>query len=589
MNVKKRVLICCLCFGTLSARVHAGPLIAEAFEAGLLDYETALLYEVYALRHPEALPEALRPSPSAPRPPRCGTPILVAAQQAAPALSAAFRAKLARALQRPSRARTSLTSSGRFLIHYDLGGRHGVDAADEDGNGIPDYIDETAATLEHVWTLEVEELAYRSPLLDGSAGGGDEYDVYITDLGSSGVYGYAFPELSGNSTPVYLEIDNNFTDPVYVQTRGIDALHVTLAHEFFHGVQFSYYAGRDGLWWQEASATWMEEVAYPEVDDYLQYVPSVLRRPERALESGNFTVETRIYGLAIFAHFLDLRFDRAVIRSVWDEMATSNHARVVNFERAIRQYIPGGLGEALGEYAVWNYFTGSKHRRGMFYPEGQKYGEVRARTLQTVSKVTVSDSGQVDHTGSAYLRLEPQLQSGGVAIEVSTEEGSWKQQLLLNSRDTVEVRDLDGSVVRIAEWDQYDEIVVVLSSIEQSGAGFDYNVAAEYDPNLLGDGTDSVVLSLEQNQPNPFRTERHGKTAIPYALSQASDNAKISIFSASGELIRVLEQGPRSARSFAAFWDGTNQDGDAVASGIYFYVLEADGLRRQRSLAVVRD
>ena len=588
MDVIRRLIVCSLCAGSLGGPAQAGTSISEAFETGVLDFETALLYEVYAVRDPGSLPPGFRPSSSSLHP-RCGTPALVAAQQAAPELSESFRAKLARVSQRPSRANTLVTASGRFRLHYDVEGRHGVDPADGDGNGIPDYIDETVATLDSSWRLAVVELGYRAPLEDGGVGGESEYDVYLTDLSGSGVYGYAFPELSGNTTPVYFEIDNDFTDPVYLQTRGLDALHVTVAHEFFHGVQFAYYAGRNGLWWQEASATWMEEVAYPEVDDYLQYVPSVLRRPERALASGNFTVETRIYGSAIFAHFLDQRFGRDLIRFVWDEMAASNHARLSNFERAIRQWIPGGLAEAVGEYAVWNYFTGVNHRPDRFYAEAEKYGEVRTRTLQTASKVAVVDSGQVDHTGSAYLKLDPKLQSGGVALELKTEEGTWKRQLLLISRDALEIRDVEADRVEISDWDRFDEIVVVLSSLEQSGAGFEYSVTAQYDPNLLKDGIDSLVLRLEQNRPNPFRVRGLETTAIPYALDQSSDDARISIFSATGELVRVLEQGQRSARSFAAIWDGTNQAGEAVASGVYYYVLEANGRTRQRTLAVVRE
>jgi hypothetical protein len=201
----------------------------------------------------------------------------------------------------------------------------------------------------------------------------------------------------------------------------------------------------------------------------------------------------------------------------------------------------------------------------------------------------VADSGQVDHTGSAYLKLDPQLQSGGVALELDTGEGNWKRQLLLISRDAVEIRDAEANRVEIEDWDRFDEIVVVLSSLEQSGAGFEYRVAAEYDPNLLDGGTDSQVFRLEQNRPNPFRSGGGEHTVIPYALDAATEEAKISIFSATGELVRVLDQGQRSARSFAATWDGTNQKGEAVASGIYYYVLEVNGRTHQRTLAVLRE
>ena len=578
-NMMRLVVVCCLFLGSMPLPARAGVQIAEAFEAGILDYETALLYEVYAVRDPESLPTTYRPSSTAPHQ-RCGTAALVAAQQAAPVLSASFRAKLARALQRPARSSSLVTASGRFRIHYDLDGRHGVDPADADESGIPDYIEEIAATMERAWNLEVVELGYRAPLEDGGVGGGNEYDVYVSDLSQSRVYGLAFPELSADTTPVYFELDNNFTDPVYVQTRGLDALHVTVAHEFFHGVQFAYYAGRTGVWWQEASSTWMEEVAYPEVDDYLQYVPSVLRQPERALESGNFTAETRIYGSAIFAHFLAQRFDRDLIRSVWEEMGVSNHARLVNFERAIRRWIPGGLGDAIAEYAVWNYFTGANHRPGEYYVEGSKYGQVRVRTLQTPSKVAVTDSGQVDHTGSAYVRLEPQLQSGGVVIELKTEEGSWKRQLLLIAQDAVEVRSVEENPVEIAAWDRYDEVVVVLSSIEQSGTGFEYSVGVEYNPNLLGDGPSP---QLQQNAPNPFNSQ----TIFSYFLPEPG-LARLEVFALTGQRVTVLHQGHHSAGIHRLHWDGHDHQGRPLASGIYLYrLVTAEGVLT-RKLVLLR-
>ena len=219
-NMMRLVVVCCLFLGSMPLPARAGVQIAEAFEAGILDYETALLYEVYAVRDPESLPTTYRPSSTAPHQ-RCGTAALVAAQQAAPVLSASFRAKLARALQRPARSSSLVTASGRFRIHYDLDGRHGVDPADADESGIPDYIEEIAATMERAWNLEVVELGYRAPLEDGGVGGGNEYDVYVSDLSQSRVYGLAFPELSAHTTtPVYFELNNNFTDPVYVRTRG---------------------------------------------------------------------------------------------------------------------------------------------------------------------------------------------------------------------------------------------------------------------------------------------------------------------------------------------------------------------------------
>ena len=217
---------------------------------------------------------------SAPTALRCGTPYVLQAMDAASELSTEHQ-RLKLVQRRPSTQHSLLTPSGHFRVHYDTEGSDAVDPTDDDANGIPDYIDLAATVLDSTWELEVEQLGYNPPPSDNGLGGGDEYDVYVIDLGHGGcgfsdpIYGCAYPESSNAVTHSHLEIDNNFTDPSYVQTRGLDALRVTIAHEFHHAIQFGYYAGRDGSWWQESTSTWMEEVSYPHIDDYLPTRPQL--------------------------------------------------------------------------------------------------------------------------------------------------------------------------------------------------------------------------------------------------------------------------------------------------------------------------
>ena len=80
---------------------------------------------------------------------------------------------------------------------------------------------------------------------------------------------------------------------------------------------------------------------------------------------------------------------------------------------------------------------------------------------------------------------------------------------------------------------------------------------------------------LLPNYPNPFNPE----TWIPYQLAAAAD-VTIRVYAASGGLVRTLALGYQSAgtyqsRSQAAYWDGKNELGEPVASGIYFYTLSA--------------
>ena len=92
--------------------------------------------------------------------------------------------------------------------------------------------------------------------------------------------------------------------------------------------------------------------------------------------------------------------------------------------------------------------------------------------------------------------------------------------------------------------------------------------------------------ALLHNYPNPFNPE----TWIPYQLAEASD-VTFHIYAANGALVRTLILGHQPAgiyqyRSRAAYWDGKNDVGEPVASGIYFYTLTAGELTATRKMLI---
>ncbi|RKU38942.1 hypothetical protein C6496_05050, partial [Candidatus Poribacteria bacterium] len=85
--------------------------------------------------------------------------------------------------------------------------------------------------------------------------------------------------------------------------------------------------------------------------------------------------------------------------------------------------------------------------------------------------------------------------------------------------------------------------------------------------------------ALLPNYPNPFNPE----TWIPYQLAEAAE-VTFRIYTANGALVRTLDLGYQPAgiyryRSRAAYWDGKNEVGEPVASGIYFYTLSTKSTR----------
>ena len=92
--------------------------------------------------------------------------------------------------------------------------------------------------------------------------------------------------------------------------------------------------------------------------------------------------------------------------------------------------------------------------------------------------------------------------------------------------------------------------------------------------------------ALLANYPNPFNPE----TWIPYQLAEAAD-VTVSIHSVAGKLVRTLTLGHQAAgiyqnRSRAVYWDGRNQLGESVASGVYFYTLTAGDFAATRKMLI---
>ena len=92
--------------------------------------------------------------------------------------------------------------------------------------------------------------------------------------------------------------------------------------------------------------------------------------------------------------------------------------------------------------------------------------------------------------------------------------------------------------------------------------------------------------SLLANYPNPFNPE----TWIPYQLSKPTD-VKLTIYDINGHVVRDLDLGHQRAgtyrsRSRAAHWDGKNESGESVASGVYFYKFTAGDFSATRKMLI---
>lgn len=97
------------------------------------------------------------------------------------------------------------------------------------------------------------------------------------------------------------------------------------------------------------------------------------------------------------------------------------------------------------------------------------------------------------------------------------------------------------------------------------------------------DGTLPVTMELIRSYPNPF----NGETTIMYSLS-ARSSISLTVMTLLGENVRILVAGEQGAGKFQAKWDGRNDAGHAIASGIYLLRLQTKDKTLVQKLVMVK-
>ena len=144
-----------------------------------------------------------------------------------------------------------------------------------------------------------------------------------------------------------------------------------------------------------------------------------------------------------------------------------------------------------------------------------------------------------------------------------------------------------------AQWDAFaqggdDEgSVYIFDTEDVEGLNIPLSVEPRGDLALITFG-DIKRTALLQNFPNPFNPE----TWIPYTLADDAD-VNVRIYDVEGKLVRHLDVGYQRggrylSREAAIYWDGRDQLGESVSSGVYFYTLKAAGFSDTHRMAILK-
>ncbi len=88
---------------------------------------------------------------------------------------------------------------------------------------------------------------------------------------------------------------------------------------------------------------------------------------------------------------------------------------------------------------------------------------------------------------------------------------------------------------------------------------------------------------MDPNYPNPFNPA----TTIRYALPEASD-VRLTIYNVLGQQVRALVQGHQEAGYYRVTWDGRDDNGRVVSSGVYLYRFVSSGLVETRRMLLLK-
>lgn len=89
---------------------------------------------------------------------------------------------------------------------------------------------------------------------------------------------------------------------------------------------------------------------------------------------------------------------------------------------------------------------------------------------------------------------------------------------------------------------------------------------------------------LMQNYPNPFGAG----TMIRYQVAPPGGHVKIQIFDAAGRLVKTLKDQDMAPGFYDTPWDGKNNNGRKMATGIYFYQMRAPGFKSDKKMMMIR-
>jgi hypothetical protein len=251
--------------------------------------------------------------------------------------------------------------------------------------------------------------------------------------------------------------------------------------------------------------------------------------------------------------------------------------------------------EAYADFAVWCWFTGSRNDGNHFEEGGSWY---TASVMRGHNSYPIAISGptpgwEPDNYGCNYITLNNP--GGGYDGLLVSYDGpsllSTANYAFLNYRASNGSYGEYGEIplnawgvgeLTVNGWDNMQYVGLVVVNTDDSVD----NMMYDYDGELVetGVGEEQSVFALKAASPNPFAET----TSINYSVPTGGGFVDIVVYDVNGREVRQLVRRHMEGGDGVAVWDGLDNSGEHVASGVYFAKLNVDGLTASGKLIMLK-
>jgi hypothetical protein len=407
----------------------------------------------------------------------------------------------------------------------------------------------------------------------------------------------------------------------------LDLLRITCSHEFFHIFHYDLDAEENALsflpgWWLEGTAVWLEDVAYPDINDWTN-INAYMQQPYRSLTSALSQSDLHPYGGgSVWTFYLVERYGGwDIVRNIWQRCGRFRDDNTFAATAQFLQPFGATVNSAWHEFATWCMRTGarwddSSFAQGNMWPEALPDPNIVLYQYPSAVHVTdgtdsldqlIDSSIPVLTVNPADRRLEALAFLPVPLIPFPTKSGAFNLAAFADMSFPVEftyagVNKLGmsglvdhgplpaGDTTLISNWLNYDTLFAVAS------AGLHYVVAGP--DTTIGTLTPFLIAAVDSSEavaepvvfeppfPNPISFDA-GSTAHFRLVLTSPQTVYLDVFTISGDRVRSIAL-PDAVNFVDLEWDGRNDGGHAVAAGLYFCRLSAGGAEKVYRVGVLR-